>query len=272
MKKILVALLIAMFIFAYHWNTYAEEQPICLNCGAIVLGNFCSECGHSSTASLPAPASDETYLSLKISYEKNTLLAKYDVDICLDGVSLGSIKQAELLQKLIVVKKGIHELTLSKGDKFVTSILINAEDKVQLSCVLKAHMLRLEVKDIVNTSPVTEKTQAAYELAKFAGECKVINRERFCRYPEEFTSQKVHLQGNVISTAENFAGAMKVVLKDSKNELWIVEYQRGKDEPRLLVGDNVDVYGLCKGITTYTSSTETYANLPTVTLAYLKLK
>lgn len=272
MKKIFITLLIALLVLAHHWNTYAEEQQICLNCGAAVASNFCPDCGHSNTASLPAPASDETYLSLKISYEKNAFLAKYDVDIYLDNVSLGTIKQSEILQKLIVVKKGIHELTLHKGSSQVASILISAADNAQLSCTLKAHLFRLEVKDLVNSHPVSETVKDNYELAKFASECQAIDRERFCRYPEKYANQKVHLQGHVVAAAENFAGAMKVVLKDGKNELWIVEYHRSKDEPRLLVNDHVDVFGQCKGITDYTSATESIPNLPTITLSYLKLK
>ena len=271
MKKLLIALLIALLAFACHWNTYAEEQQLCLNCGAAVASNFCPDCGQSNTASLPSPASDETYLSLKISYEKNTFLAKYDVDIYLDGVSLGTIKQSEILQKLIVVKKGIHELTLRKGSSQVGSILISAADKAQLSCTLKAHMFRLEVKDLVNSHPVSETAKDNYELTKFASECQAIERERFCRYPEKYAGQKVLLQGRVVAATETFTGTMKVVLKDSRSELWIVEYHRSKDEPRLLVNDHVDVYGQCKGVTTYTSSTESFPSLPTITLTYLEL-
>ena len=161
---------------------------------------------------------------------------------------------------------------MRKGNVQVGSILINPAGKAQLSCTLKAHMFRLEVRDLVNSHPVSEAAKDNYELAKFAGECKAIDRELFCRYPEKYANQKVHLQGRVIATAENFAGMMKVVLKDSRSELWIVEYHRRKDEPRLLINDHVDVYGQCKGISTFTSATEAFPNLPTVSLSYLNLK
>lgn len=272
MKKILIALLIALLVFAHHWNTYAEEQQFCLNCGAVVTSNFCPDCGQSSTASLPEPAADETYLSVKISYEKNAILAKYDVDVELDGEPIGVIRQKDVLQKLIVVKKGVHELKLSKGGKHAVSILINATDKCRVSCTVKAHLVSLELKDILNSSPLTEAAQLEYAMSQYASECKDVDRERFCRYPEEFTNQKTIIKGSVVATAENFAGAMKVVVKDSKNELWIVEYIRGKTDPRLLVNDHVEIYGACKGITDYTSSVDVYPNLPTVLLAYLKLK
>lgn len=271
MKKFLTAMLIALLVFLYHWNTYAEESLFCLNCGGVVTANYCPECGQSSTTALREPAPDESHLSLKISYEKNKILAKYDIDVSLDGESLGVIKQDECMMKLVVVKKGIHELTLSKNGKNPVSILVDATDKSQLACSVKAHMFRLELKDVINSNPVSEEAQREYTLARYASESLPVDYESFCRYPEQYTSQKLVLKGRVAATAENFAGAMRVVIKDSRNKLWIVEYNRPKTSPRLLTGDNVEIYGIFKGITDYTSSVEVHPHLPTITLEYLQI-
>ena len=272
MKKILIALLIALLASACCWNTYAEETRLCTNCGTPVTGGFCSECGQAGAYSMPAPAGDEVYLSVKIGYEKNKLLAKYDVDVCLDGVSLGTIRQAESLQRLLVVKKGIHKLTLHKDGEEAASILIDAQDKAQLACTLKAHLLRLEVKELVNSHPVSAAEEEAFEMAEFAGECSAVSREELCRYPEKHAGEKLQLQGRVLATAENILGKMKILLKDGKNELWMVEYRRSKEEPRILVGDQVVIYGAYKGVADYSADGENFPNLPAVTLEYLLLK
>ena len=271
MKKILIALLIAMLVFLSYWNTYAEEQLFCLNCGEVVTSNYCPECGQSSTTSLPDPASDETYLSLKVSYEKNKILARYDIDVSLDGESLGTISQSEDMLKLLVVKKGIHEVTVSKNGKHEVSILVDASSKSQVACTVKAHMFSLELKDVTNSSPVSAEAEMTYMLAKYASESMPVDYESFCRYPEEYTGQKMILNGRVVATAENFAGVMRVVVKDGRSNLWIVEYKRPKSSPRLLVNDDVKIYGVYKGITDYTSSVEVRPHLPTVTLEYLQL-
>lgn len=272
MKKVLFFLLIALLILVNRWNTYAEELQYCLNCGEVVSTNYCPDCGHSNSATLPPLAQDETYLHLKINYEKNKVLAKYDVEVTLDGELIGVIKQNEALQKLIVVKRGIHEIRFGKKDDHSVGVMVDAQTRGVVSCTLKAHTFSLEMKDLVNECEVSTEAWQKHNRALFAADCKPVDYERFCRYPEEFKDQKAMITGRVISTAENFAGAMRVVVKDSKNNLWVVEYLRIKTEPRLLVNDNIVVYGVCKGITDYTSSTDEYPNLPTMTLSFMELK
>lgn len=269
MKKFVLCLMSSLLLFALCWNACAEELLFCLNCGTEVTSNFCPECGHASTTALPELAEDEARLSLKISYEKNHVLAKYDVDVRIDGEPIGTICQNDMLQQIIVVKKGLHAITLHKGDSAEASILIDVTDKAHLSFTLKAHMRSLEVKDVVNSNPASAETALAFEINRKYGSCAEVEHEYFSRYPEEVWKQPIHLSGQVVAVSENYAGVMKLVVKDAQDDLWIVEYDRKTDAARVLINDQIDVYGTCKGLADYKSSVDTYLDLPAVAVEFL---
>lgn len=274
MKKKLLLLAIAylvfkvLLVFPVYLNTYAEEACFCPSCGAQAAGNYCYVCG----TPLPTLGEDEAALSMKFTYEGNRLLARYDVDVYVDGSCIGTVKQKETLEKTMVVKKGIREITLQKGEDVKASILVDALHNAQYSCTLKARVGSLELKDVCNSSPVSETEEVAYRINKDYGQCGDVDYEYLCRFPELYRDNRLHVGGVVVATSENNLGVMKVIVKDQKNKLWIVKYDRQRGEPRLLVHDSVDVYGYCKGITTYQSSVESFLNLPTIHLEYLKLR
>ncbi len=271
MKKFLFLLTIAVLLLTNHCNSYAEDARICPNCGTEAVGNYCSECGHACGASLPELGPHEAFLSMKFVYEKNIVLAKYDVDIHVDGSFIGTIKQKEALEKIIAVKQGVHEITLQRGEKIKASILIDVEESSMFSCTLKAHTTSLELTDIINSSPASDEAALAYRISKEYGLCSNLDYKLVCRYPEEFKDQPIHLNGVVVSASEGFMGTMQVVIQDKKNNLWLVQYKRHDDDPRLLLNDSVDIYGHYKGICKHQYST-TWLQLPTVELEYLRIK
>lgn len=271
MKKFLICLMIAVLVLAYRWNSYAEETLCCPNCSIEVNSNFCPNCGLDSSGFVPALSDNEAILTLNISYEKNKLLAKYDISVQLDGSYIGTISQDETLSETLTVKKGVHEISLLKDGSAMRTIMINAQESEQFSCTLKAHMLSLEMIDVVNTNPATDEDLKAYYIIRDYSNCPEIDYEHICRYPENYSNKPLYLKGRVIATSENFAGAMKVIVKDSHNDLWIIEYSRQTSQPRLLINDVISIYGHFKGITTYTSSVDTYPNLPTLALEYMYL-
>ena len=269
MKKFVLSLMSALLVFTVIGTASAEDQRYCLKCAAEVTSNFCPDCGHASTASLPELAEGEAYLALNICYEKNHVLAKYDVDVKIDGESIGMVSQQETLQQVIAVKKGMCEITLCKGDSAEASILVDVTTNAQLSFTLKAHMFSLELKDVVNSAPASEEAALAFEISRKYGTCEEVEHEHFARYPEEVKKQPIHLGGQVVAVSENFSGVMKLVVKDDEDDLWIVEYDRKDDAARVLINDQVNVYGSCKGLSDYKSSVDAYLDLPTVAVEFL---
>lgn len=271
MKKFLVLVLVGLLVFAHIWNSYAEEASVCLNCGTIATGRYCSACGYSIGESKPVIGENETFLSMKFDYENNIIFAKCDVDIQVDGSYIGTIKQKETLEKIIVVERGVHEITLHTGDEVRASVMVDAQKNALLSCTLKAHMNSLELKDVVNNSPASEEAAQAYHISKDYGWCKSVDYERLCRYPEEYEDMPVHLRGVVEATAENIFGTMNIIFKDQEGNPWYVRYNRCDNQPRLLVNDSVEIYGPCKGIPASIITLNIAPGLPVVEVEYLVL-
>lgn len=271
MKKFLFLLAIVVLFLTNHCNSYAEDTRICPNCGTEAVGNYCSECGHACGALLPELEAHEAFLSMKFVYEKNIVLAKYDVNVHVDGSLIGTVKQKESLEIIIAVKQGIHEITLQRGEKIKTSILIDVEESSLFSCTIKAHTTSLELTDVINSSPVPDEAALAYRISKEYGPRSNVDYKLVCRYPEKFKDQPIHLNGVVVSASEGFTGTMKVVIQDKQNHLWLVKYKRHDDAPRLLLNDSVDIYCHYKGMSNHQYPAETRLQLPTVELDYLRI-
>lgn len=136
------------------------------------------------------------------------------MDIQVDGSYIGTIKQKETLEKIIVVERGVHEITLHTGNEVRASVMVDAQKNARLSCTLKAHMNSLELKDVVNNSPASEEDAQAYHISKDYAQCKSVDYEHGCRYPEEYENVPVHLRCVVESASENILGSMSAIVKD----------------------------------------------------------
>lgn len=270
MKKFLFLLTIAALLLASYCNAFAEDTRICPSCGAEAVGNYCSECGHACGASLPELEAHEAFLSIKVIYEKNIVFAKYDVEIRVDGKSIGTVKQTETLEKIIAVKQGVHEITLQGGETIEKSILIDVVQEGSLfSCTIKAHTNSLELTGVTNSSPASAEAAMDYRINKEYGSCSNVDYKLICRYPERYANEPIHINGVVVSSSEGFFDTMKAVVQDKKNNLWLIQYKRHDDDPRLLVNDSVDIYGHYNGIGSHLYATETWLQLPTLELEYL---
>lgn len=243
MKKLWIALAVVVGILAIQWNTYALE--------------------------LPTGKRDE--LVLNITYESNLVLARHNVEVYVDGELLTTLAQGDHMQRTLNLAPGRHEILFTGGGKTALD-LVDVSVYTYYTCVLKAHIRSIEICDLTTNGFVNEMERKKHTIEKNSHLWVEADYERYARFPDEFKGKQLLVKGKIVAVCENAWGMMKLVVQDKNNQLWIVEYIRGKEAPRILTNDSVEVYGYGRGITTYKSSVETYPLLPTVRLDYAEIQ
>ena len=102
-----------------------------------------------SSILLPAAAESAlAYAEFHVSLEENLFLAKYGVEVLLDGQHLAYIQQGQELIFIASLGEGNHKLSFEPGKSTVKSVswAIGAvQDGSILSCTLKTHIGSLEL-------------------------------------------------------------------------------------------------------------------------------
>lgn len=272
MKKLLVIILLVILVHVYRSNALAEEITICPNCSVTSSGHFCPECGQALAEEFEL-APNESILNIRVTYEKNKLFAKYDVKVYVGETLIGILKQGETLNKTIVVPNGILPIYIvSQNDAALIKkdIVLIAENST-LSFSVKAHKFFIDILDMNGNCLMSDAEKAAYNKSVFIADCVVPDYEDVCRYPSKYILHRTKVEGRVIATAQTMTGVQKFVVKDTRNNLWHIQYNPGNDGPRVLVDDRIAVYGTFSKISSFKSNTVTYSLLPTVSLSYMEI-
>lgn len=160
------------------------------------------------------------------------------------------------------------------GEGLIIGSTVNLE-----SCsVIGTGEIAQELKDTTDQQiELCQQFKASYEeavAAAFAAEkeaytssCETVEYSDVARNPDNYKGKKVKISGEVIQVSEGFLNS--VTLRVSCNgDIWYVTYTRGENESRILEGDQLNAYGECDGITTYTSVLGAQVTIPSMKMEY----
>ena len=269
MKKIQVLMVLVMSVLLLFGSVYAEEMadPICINCNIPVASKYCPDCGEEVALQKPLLKDGEGYLTLEITYEKNVVLAKYDVIVTVDGEQIATIKQGEFFTRTVVLKQGLHTIKVSAEDGSPSATdMVDVWTDTSFSCTLKAHFSSIEMKQVETNGFVSDEREEAFMAEQFRVSCREVGHEDCSRYPSRYTLYPTRVTGTVIDLVDGLLGGMTLVVQDAQDHLWLIQYNKSVTEPRILVGDNITVYGLGGGLKSCETAIKTYASLPMVVL------
>ena len=91
---------------------------------------------------------DESVLAYTINYESNIVMAKYDIEVYVDGELVATVSNGKSVAGEIAVEPGVHTVTFCKaGDKSVTgSTTVTVNGYTVFKHSLKSHRDYIEVK------------------------------------------------------------------------------------------------------------------------------
>ena len=108
---------------------------------ALTAGILCTALAEGKT--------NTVYLNVRLN--RNVILARNPVTVCMDGTEIGTISQGNLLTMGIVLSEGKHRLTFRQesaiGGKEGEWIIGVLPDQSFISCTVQTHTLFVEVKD-----------------------------------------------------------------------------------------------------------------------------
>lgn len=106
-----------------------------------------------SMASAQAEASG-LQLHLKIDFDKNIVMARYDADVRINGVKVATIRHGGKLDATFPVPAGLCELTFSKTEDTTIfgSILLNITENTEFACEIHANLKDIELRDVATNA------------------------------------------------------------------------------------------------------------------------
>lgn len=129
----------------------------------------CTACSSGGGSASDANTADvELYpLHLAIDYDSNLLFAIYDVEVLIDGESVGSISQGNQLVKDVQAAQGKHTLAFQKKGSSSThaDIVIDMTAESYYACTLKAHSSEIDIANEVFEASTEHDARVAAETA-----------------------------------------------------------------------------------------------------------
>lgn len=107
-----------------------------------------------------------------------------------------------------------------------------------LLCVLVALCVMASVQPVL-----------ADQAEDYKRQCESVRYEDVARNPDKYAGRNITFAGRVslIYPDESFR-----IAQDGGRDFWYAEYMRKQGEGRILKGDYIKVYGVCKGIYNWT--------------------
>ena len=250
-RKVL-ALILCLYVICslFQGGAIAETTEWeCPNCKKTATGNYCAICG-TKAPSEPTYINGDWLLNLTVSNDQNFILAKYDIDIYLDGIHLKTISHGETFQTTVKVSNGIHKIHFaSKNDMAVngTSLFRVSGPDGHYQCTIRSRCQSIAIHDETMSGRTIDHDSIDREV--FISECKSASYEKYLRYPALYTGSKIKLTGKVVSIYASPISGNFVELSEGHGNTWIVRFRNKTGVARVLAGDTVDFYGEYKGVT-----------------------
>ena len=278
MKKlnVLVSVLLALCLFACLSSAqaqavqaqFSQERPwVCPACGAVNTGNACYNCSVVLSAAYDAP--DGTLpLYLSISLKKNLILAKYDVDVYLDGQPVGTVPQGGSFRQVFLAAPGIHTLQLCKpGKDTVRSVVqIDLARSAAFCCDIETHVFSIDVNN-KRIGPSASQL-SAYDEADYKAACVSASFEQLARYPDQNKGIHVKLSGWVAAVYNANSSIVHLLIRDAQGNLWMTAVYMTTGARRFLVNDFLTVYGEYRGLKDYQHSVYGDGSAPDIQVNY----
>lgn len=164
MVRRITAVLLAVLMLAAAGFSAAESVWECPACGAEASGNFCSNCGAQrpddggmkDSGPRQDPA-DTVRLDMRVSFEKNAMLATYDVKLYLDDEWVTTLRHGVDYEATLQVAPGKHVITFRKdsGSRAEGTTVISITEPTCYSCTIhtKYSTIRISGEQL---APVSE--------------------------------------------------------------------------------------------------------------------
>lgn len=120
---------------------------------------------------------------------------------------------------------------------------------------------------------VPEKTPEEIEI-EYKTSCEVFDYKDLSRNPSNYENKQTVITGKVIQVSENAFGTvtLRVATKEAEylgytDDIYMVTYKQVESN-RMLEDDIVTIWGMCEGVTTYTSVLGGKITVPSVKMEY----
>ncbi len=247
----------------------AAETPaewLCPFCNTLTSGNFCSNCGLPVTAEV---VSGNIYLDIRVSFDKNRMFSKYDVDMYLDDTLITTLPHGQAYSVGVGVSRGVHVLSFYEdGDPTVKGVCqFMVTENSTFSCNIHANYDKVTISgEQLGFQSVSENalTKDAYMSI-----CLQLKYNDIERNPNQYRDVKTWITGTVVQVIEGRSNKVTLLVQDDQEQTWYVTYTRGKSESRILQNDRVAVYGACGGVETYTTTSNLSVTVPSIAAKYI---
>ena len=146
----------------------------------------------------------------------------------------------------------------------------------------EAEVRRIEAESIAESEAARKKaeeekerarkeSEAAAEAARLEAEIKKgyetgITYDQLIRTPDEYMFELVKFKGEVVQAVEGNGSSnmIRLAVNGSYKQILYCEYDKSIVSRRILEGDNITIYGMSCGLTTYESTGSGYITIPSV--------
>lgn len=102
------------------------------------------------------------------------------------------------------------------------------------------------------TTKVTTMETTMSEKEKRAA-AKDFPYKTIARDPDRYAGEYIKVTGEIVQVMEDTFTVLRLAQDSDYDQMWVVEYYRPVDAPRVLEGDLVTIYGNCTGLFSYES-------------------
>lgn len=190
--------------------------------------------------------SGSNLLNLKVSFNKNLIMSKYNVELYCDNVLVKILENGEDFNAVLGLSSGVHVITFRKeGSSAVRGICqVNVADTTFYSCVIESKLTQIK---IVEESIGLGQSSGTLSKSEYMDSCKTLKYEDVVRYPEKDQGVRIKVHGKVVQSVEGLFNIEHLVIQSSGN-YWSAILFRENGSPRIIVGDMITVYGQYSGI------------------------
>lgn len=123
-----------------------------------------------------------------------------------------------------------------------------------------------------SNSSTTASKYSSMSEADIRSGSKTVNYEDVARNPDNFKGSLITFTGEVIQVMEGSTVTLRINQDNPSNQFasdtWYVTYKAPQDAARILVDDEIVVYGECTGTVTYKTVLGSQMTIPSMTLLY----
>ena len=106
---------------------------------------------------------------------------------------------------------------------------------------------------------------------EFVESCYEVSYSELARYPDKYVNEHIIIEGKIIQVIENGTYCeYRVATKELYDDVVFASFTRNEEDPRLLEGDFVKLYGISLGLITYTSTTGLEVTIPQMLVSLIE--